>query len=148
MVPAGVADERYLYLSDILPTAWQGLRYAGVHEGSTLAVVGLGPVGQLAARCALLLGASRVIGLDLVPERLALAAAHGVETIDVSAVDDAAAAVLERTGGHGVDAVVEAVGMEATGGAANTAPGSRQAWPGDCRSRWARRRWRSWESIE
>ncbi|MGV1008250.1 MAG: alcohol dehydrogenase catalytic domain-containing protein [Dermatophilaceae bacterium] len=123
-VPDGAADERYLYLSDILPTAWQGVRYAGVHEGSTLAVVGLGPVGQLAARCARLLGASRVIGLDLVPERLSLASAHGVEAVDVSAVDDAAAAVLDATGGYGVDAVVEAVGMEASRGLVDTVAGA------------------------
>jgi threonine dehydrogenase-like Zn-dependent dehydrogenase len=118
-----VPDERYLYLSDILPTAWQGVRYAGVHEGSTLAVVGLGPVGQLAARCAKYLGASRVIGVDLVPERLALAAGYGIETVDVSVVDDAADAVLDLTGGYGVDAVVEAVGMEAHGGPVDVAAG-------------------------
>ena len=71
-VPEGVADERFLYLSDILPTAWQGVAYAEVPPGGTLAVFGLGPVGQLACRIAVHRGL-RVIGLDLVPERLALA---------------------------------------------------------------------------
>ena len=81
-VPEGVPDERYLYLSDILPTAWQAVEYADVEEGGTVAVYGLGPVGQLAARIALMQG-YRVIGVDLVPERLALAAAHGVEVLDL-----------------------------------------------------------------
>src|SRR4029078_1307663 len=76
-VPEGVPDERYLYLSDILPTAWQAVRYADVGAGDILAVFGLGPVGQLVTRIGLLKGC-RVIGVDLVPERLGLAAAHGV----------------------------------------------------------------------
>jgi threonine dehydrogenase-like Zn-dependent dehydrogenase len=65
-VPAGAADERYLYLSDILPTAWQAVAYADVPAGGTLAVLGLGPVGQLAARIALHQGVERVIGVDRV----------------------------------------------------------------------------------
>ena len=114
-VPDHASDERYLYLSDILPTAWQAVAYADVPEGGTLAVIGLGPVGQLAARIARHLGVERVIGVDLVPERLALAAMHGVETLDLREVDDTAAALIERTSGRGPDAVVEAVGMEAHG---------------------------------
>ncbi|UFN44597.1 zinc-dependent alcohol dehydrogenase [Nocardioides okcheonensis] len=113
-VPEGVPDERYLYLSDILPTAWQAVEFADVGEGDTLAVLGLGPVGQLSARIALRKGC-RVLGVDRVPERLALAAAHGVETIDLDGVDDVAEAILEATGGRGADGTLDAVGMEAHG---------------------------------
>ena len=114
-VPAEHGDERFLYLSDILPTAWQAVRYADVEPGGTLAVLGLGPVGQLAARVALHLGVGRVIGVDLVPQRLAVAAAHGVETLDLTTSADVAVALLDLTGGRGPDAVVDAVGMEAHG---------------------------------
>ncbi|MDQ2758076.1 MAG: glutathione-dependent formaldehyde dehydrogenase [Actinomycetota bacterium] len=114
-VAQGPSDQRFLYLSDILPTAWQAVAYADVPQGGTIAVVGLGPVGQLATRIARHLGAERVIGVDLVPERLALAAAHGVETLDLRTVDDVASALIEMTGGRGPDGIVEAVGMEAHG---------------------------------
>ena len=115
-VPDDVADERVLYLSDILPTAWQGVSYAGLDPdgGETLVVLGLGPVGQLATRIAKLQG-QRVIGVDLVPERLAAARSYGIETVDVSQVDDAATALVDLTDGRGPDAVLEAVGMEAHG---------------------------------
>jgi threonine dehydrogenase-like Zn-dependent dehydrogenase len=126
-VPEEHSDQRFLYLSDILPTAWQGVKYADVAPGGTLAVIGLGPVGQFAARIGRQLGAGRVIGVDLVPERLALAAAHGIETLDLREVDDVAATLIEMTGGRGPDGVVEAVGMEAHGSpaakAAQTAAG-------------------------
>jgi threonine dehydrogenase-like Zn-dependent dehydrogenase len=114
-VPEGLPDSRYVYLSDVLPTAWQGVEYAAVPDGGTLAVFGLGPIGQMACRVALQRGAGRVIGIDLVPERLAMAARHGVETLDVSEVDDVAAAVRELTEGRGPDSVIDAVGMEAHG---------------------------------
>jgi threonine dehydrogenase-like Zn-dependent dehydrogenase len=114
-IPADGSDERYLYLSDILPTAWQGVQYADLPPDGTLVVVGLGPVGQLATRVARHLGAGRVIGVDLVPERLAMAAAHGVETLDAGTVDDVADAVLTMTGGRGADSAIDAVGMEAHG---------------------------------
>jgi threonine dehydrogenase-like Zn-dependent dehydrogenase len=121
-VPTDHSDQRFLYLSDILPTAWQAVQYADVPPGGTLAVIGLGPVGQFAARIGRQLGAERVIGVDLVPERLALAAAHGIETLDLREVDDVAATLIEMTGGRGPDSVVEAVGMEAHGSpAAKTA---------------------------
>ena len=107
----GSPDERYLYLSDVLPTAW----HAGVLDGGSVAVVGLGPIGQMAARIAAHRGASRVIGLDLVPERLAMARRHGIDVIDVSAVDDVGEAVRELTDGRGVDSSIDAVGMEAHG---------------------------------
>jgi threonine dehydrogenase-like Zn-dependent dehydrogenase len=113
-VPEGAPDERWLYLSDILPTAWQAFEYADVPEGGTLAVFGLGPVGQLTARIALHRG-RRVIGLDRVTERLALAAEHGAETIDLDTVQDPADAVIGLTDGRGADSSVDAVGMEAHG---------------------------------
>jgi threonine dehydrogenase-like Zn-dependent dehydrogenase len=116
-VPEGMADERFLYLSDILPTAWQAFEFADVDEGGTVAVFGLGPVGQLTTRIALNAG-RRVIGIDLVDERLELARTWGAEAIDLRDVDDAAAAVLELTGGRGADGTVDAVGMEAHGSGA------------------------------
>ena len=113
-VPDDAPDERYLYLSDILPTAWQGVAYADVPEEGTLAVMGLGPVGQLAGRIGVHQG-RRVIGVDRVPERLELARSHGMETINLDEVDDVAETVIELTGGRGADGVLDAVGMEAHG---------------------------------
>ena len=103
-------DTRFLYLSDILPTAWQAVAYADVPTGGTLAVIGLGPVGQFATRIALAQGVERVIGVDLVPERLDLAEQHGVEVLDVRDVDDVAGTLLEMTSGRGPDAIIDAVG--------------------------------------
>jgi threonine dehydrogenase-like Zn-dependent dehydrogenase len=107
-------DEKYLFLSDILPTAWQAVQYAGLREGGTLAVYGLGPVGQFTSRIGVHLG-YRVIAVDPVPERRAMAERHGVETIDPAGLD-APAAILDRTDG-GAHGVVDAVGMEAHGSA-------------------------------
>jgi threonine dehydrogenase-like Zn-dependent dehydrogenase len=114
-IPAGAPDEQYLYLSDILPTAYQAIAYADVPADGTLAVLGLGPVGQMAARIARHLGVERVIGVDPVPERRAGAARFDAETLDPGAVDNTAAALIELTGGRGPDAVIDAVGMEAHG---------------------------------
>jgi threonine dehydrogenase-like Zn-dependent dehydrogenase len=114
-VPDGPPDERFLYLSDVLPTAWQAVAYADVPEGGTLGIWGLGPIGQMCARIALQQGAGRVIGVDTVPERLSLAAKYGVETIDFDAVDSVRDVVLDLTEGRGVDSAVDAVGMEASG---------------------------------
>ncbi len=114
-VPDGVPDERYLYLSDILPTAYQAVTYADVPEGGTLAVLGLGPVGQLASRVAQHRGAARVIGIDPVPERRAAAERFGVETLDLDDVDQLSEALIEMVDGRGPDAVIDAVGMEASG---------------------------------
>jgi threonine dehydrogenase-like Zn-dependent dehydrogenase len=105
-------DERYLFLSDILPTAWQAVKYADTPEGGTLAVFGLGPVGQFATRIGKHFGL-RVIGVDPVPERRAMAARHGIETMDYGKTT--ADEIRETTGGRGADAVVDAVGMEAHG---------------------------------
>ena len=114
-LPDTGADERWLFLSDILPTAWQAVQYTDIEPGDTVAVVGLGPVGQLATRSAWQQGAARVIGVDLVPERLQMAAGFGVEVLDASQIKDVPAAILELTSGRGADRVVEAVGMEAHG---------------------------------
>jgi threonine dehydrogenase-like Zn-dependent dehydrogenase len=114
-VPEGPPDDRFLFLSDVLPTAWQAVEYAQIPEGGSVAVVGLGPIGEMSCRIAQQRGAGTVIGLDLVPDRLARAAGHGVQTIDVSARDDVATHVRELTGGRGPDSVIDAVGMEAHG---------------------------------
>jgi len=113
-IPVGsdLPDERYLFLSDILPTAWQGVKYTNAREGGTIAVMGLGPVGQFATRVARHLG-YEVLAVDPVPERRAMAERHGIETFDLT--DTIAAELRERTMGRGADAVVDAVGMEAHG---------------------------------
>ena len=112
-VPEGAPDERFLYLSDVIPTAWQAVAYADVPKGGTLAIYGLGPIGQMCVRVAKHLGIERVIGIDLVQERNELARRYGAETIDWS--DDVAAELLDSTGGRGADSVIEAVGTEAHG---------------------------------
>jgi threonine dehydrogenase-like Zn-dependent dehydrogenase len=113
-VPEGPADERFLYLSDVLPTAWQGVEYAHVPDGGSLTVLGLGPIGQMAVRIARYRG-YRVIAVDHVPERLALARKYGADVVDMNAVDDVGAAVRDLTDGRGTDAALDAVGMEAHG---------------------------------
>lgn len=114
VIPTEMPDERFLYLSDILPTAWQAVEYADVGANDTLAVLGLGPVGQLAVRSALHRGVGRVIGVDLVPDRIEKARASGAEVIDANDTD-VAHALLDLTDGRGPDAVIDAVGMEAHG---------------------------------
>jgi len=111
----GEPDERYLYLSDVLPTAWQAVEYADVPAGGTVVVVGLGPVGQMAARVALHRGAGRVIAIEGVPERRAMASRHGADVIDAATVDDVVGAVRDLTDGRGADSAIDAVGMEAHG---------------------------------
>ncbi len=115
-VPEGPSDDRFVYLSDVLPTAWQAVEYADVPAGGSLAVLGLGPIGDMATRVARYRGVEKVIGIDLVPERLARAAANGVETIDLrSHRKDLGDVVRGLTDGRGADAVIDAVGMEAHG---------------------------------
>jgi threonine dehydrogenase-like Zn-dependent dehydrogenase len=114
-VPEGPPDERFLFLSDVLPTAWQAVAYADVPDGGSLAVLGLGPIGDMACRIARQQGVETVIGVDLVPERLERARVRGVEALDLEAEDDVVAAIRERTGGRGPDSVIDAVGMEAHG---------------------------------
>jgi threonine dehydrogenase-like Zn-dependent dehydrogenase len=114
-VPDGPPDERFIYLSDVLPTAWQAVEYADVPEGGSVAVLGLGPIGDMSCRVAMQQGAGRVIGIDLVPERLERARARGVEVLNFDETDDVGEAVRELTGGRGTDSVIDAVGLEAHG---------------------------------
>src|SRR5687768_12702306 len=113
-VPHGPPDERFLYLSDVLPTAWQAVQYADIPEAGSVAVFGLGPIGQMSARIGRERGA-RVIAVDLVPERLDTARRERVEVLNAREWDDVPGAIRELTGGRGTDAVIDAVGMEAHG---------------------------------
>ncbi len=114
-VPEGVPDDRFLYLSDVLPTAWQAVEYACIPAGGSVTVYGLGPIGQMCCRVAQHRGAGRVIGVDLVPDRLDLARVHGAEVLDLRDHDDVARTVRDMTDGRGTDSVIDAVGMEAHG---------------------------------
>ncbi|MFJ6526981.1 zinc-dependent alcohol dehydrogenase [Streptomyces longwoodensis] len=119
-VPEGPADDRFVYLSDVLPTAWQAVAYADVPQGGSVAVLGLGPIGDMACRIAQLRGAGRVFGVDLVPERLSRMRARGVETYDLRSFDsekELVEAIRDETDGRGPDAVIDAVGTEAHGSA-------------------------------
>ncbi|MCX5008595.1 glutathione-dependent formaldehyde dehydrogenase [Streptomyces sp. NBC_00638] len=118
-VPPGPPDERFVYLSDVLPTAWQAVDYAAVPPGGTVVVLGLGPIGDMCTRIAAHRGAGTVIGIDLVPERLDRVKAHGVHTLNLEEQGDGIVeAVRDLTDGRGPDSVIDAVGMEAHGAAA------------------------------
>ncbi|MBV8948758.1 MAG: glutathione-dependent formaldehyde dehydrogenase [Solirubrobacterales bacterium] len=114
-VPEGPPDDRFVYLSDVLPTSWQAVEYAAIPDGGTAAVFGLGPIGQICSRIALQRGAREVFGIDLVPERLEMARRHGVHAVDLREHDDIAEALRSMTDGRGPDSVIDAVGMEAHG---------------------------------
>ncbi|MFL5903963.1 MAG: alcohol dehydrogenase catalytic domain-containing protein, partial [Solirubrobacteraceae bacterium] len=121
-VPDGPPDDRFVYLSDVLPTSWQAVEYAAIPDGGTVCVLGLGPIGDMCSRIALHRG-HRVIGVDLVDDRLARARGNGVETLDLRQHrDDLADVIRGMTGGRGPDSVIDAVGMEAHG-----APGAKLA---------------------
>jgi threonine dehydrogenase-like Zn-dependent dehydrogenase len=114
-VPEGPPDDRFVFLSDVLPTAWQAVDYAAIPDGGSVVVLGLGPIGDMACRVAHHHG-HRVIGVDLVPERLARVAARGIEVLDLTGhADDLGELIREMTDGRGPDAVIDAVGMEAHG---------------------------------
>jgi threonine dehydrogenase-like Zn-dependent dehydrogenase len=114
-VPEGPPDDRFLFLSDVLPTAWQAVEYAEIPDGGSVAIFGLGPIGQMAGRIARHQGAG-VIGIDLVAERLARARDSGFEVLDISdETGTIAERVRELTDGRGTDSVIDAVGMEAHG---------------------------------
>jgi threonine dehydrogenase-like Zn-dependent dehydrogenase len=114
-VPEDGPDERYVYLSDVLPTAWQAVEYAGIPEGGSVTVLGLGPIGDMATRIALHRG-HRVIAVDIVPERMQRARDRGAEVIDLGEhKDDLAEVIRGLTDGRGTDSVIDAVGMEAHG---------------------------------
>jgi threonine dehydrogenase-like Zn-dependent dehydrogenase len=108
-------DERFLFLSDVLPTAWQAVEFADVPQGGSVAVFGLGPIGQMCARVALHRGAGLVVGVDCVPERMEMARRHGITVVNHEEVDGIGDAIRELTDGRGPDSVIDAVGMEAHG---------------------------------
>jgi threonine dehydrogenase-like Zn-dependent dehydrogenase len=111
-VPDGLSDEQVLFLSDIFPTGYMGAEFCDIQGGETIAIWGCGPVGQFAIKSAFLLGAERVIAIDTVPERLALARASGAETLDFMK-EDIYDRIMELTKGRGADACIDAVGTEA-----------------------------------
>ncbi|MGQ4402882.1 alcohol dehydrogenase catalytic domain-containing protein [Streptomyces hayashii] len=120
-VPEGPPDDRFVYLSDVLPTAWQAVAYADIPEGGGVAVLGLGPIGDMACRIAQVRGAGRVFGVDLVGDRLRRARARGVQAFDLRSFDgekELVEAIRDETDGRGPDAVIDAVGTEAHGSAA------------------------------
>ncbi len=116
LVPEGPPDDRFIYLSDVLPTAWQAVEYAGVPDGGSLLILGLGPIGEMACRIAQQKWIDKIIAVDLVDARLARARARGIEVIDLrDHEDDLAEVVRGLTDGRGPDSVIDAVGMEAHG---------------------------------
>jgi threonine dehydrogenase-like Zn-dependent dehydrogenase len=116
LVPEGPPDDRFIYLSDVLPTAWQAVEYAGVPDGGSVLILGLGPIGDMASRIAQQKWIDTIIAVDLVDERLARAIARGIQVIDLREhEDDLADVVRELTDGRGPDSVIDAVGMEAHG---------------------------------
>jgi len=119
-VDESVPELAALLLSDVLPTSWQAVAYADVEPGWTVVVYGLGPIGQMSARIALHRGAGRVIGVDMVAERLQMAARHGIEPLDATqfgSAGDVIEAIEQLTKGRGADSVIEAVGMDSAGSA-------------------------------
>lgn len=114
-VPSGLSDEQVLFLTDIFPTGYQGAEFAGIEDGDTVAVWGCGPVGQFCIRSAQMLGAGHVVAIDRIPERLAMAAAAGAETINFDK-EEVYDRLNQITRGRGPDRCIDAVGMEAHGG--------------------------------
>jgi threonine dehydrogenase-like Zn-dependent dehydrogenase len=113
-VPAGMTDDQVLFLSDVLPTGYMGAEFCDIKRGDTIAVWGCGPVGQFAIASAKMLGAERVIAIDRFAYRLAMAKDKaGADEIINYEETDVSEALKELTGGHGPDAVIDAVGMEA-----------------------------------
>ncbi|WP_099902232.1 zinc-dependent alcohol dehydrogenase, partial [Methylobacterium frigidaeris] len=112
-VPKGIPDEKLLFLSDIFPTGWQAAVQCDIQPEDTVAIWGCGPVGQMAIRSAILLGAKRVIAIDRVPERLTMARAGGAETIDLTQESNVVAKLNDMTDGKGPEKCIDSVGMEA-----------------------------------
>ena len=110
-VPDGLTDDQVLFLSDIFPTGYMAADFCNLQGGETVAIWGCGPVGQFAIKSAFLLGAERVIAIDTVPERLALAEASGAITLDFMK-EDIYDRIQELTQGRGADACIDAVGTE------------------------------------
>ncbi|MBP0599849.1 glutathione-dependent formaldehyde dehydrogenase [Herbaspirillum sp. LeCh32-8] len=120
-VPGTLADEQVLFLSDILPTGYQAAKNGGVKAGSSVAIYGAGPVGQMAAASARMLGAEKIFMVDHHAYRLQFAAEqYGVIPVNFDELD-AADHIISNTSGRGVDAVIDAVGFEAKGSTLETA---------------------------
>jgi len=120
-VPEGLPDDRFVYLSDVLPTAWQAVQYAAVPPGGTLLVLGLGPIGDMCTRIAHHLGIEKVWAVDDVPERLQRARRRGTEVIGTTKKDEVVRQIRDATNGRGADSVIDAVGMESHGNPIATA---------------------------
>ncbi|TJU70675.1 MAG: glutathione-dependent formaldehyde dehydrogenase, partial [Mesorhizobium sp.] len=110
-VPVGLSDEQVLFLGDILPTGWQAAVQCEIEPSDTVAVWGCGPVGQMAIRSAILLGATQVVAIDCLPERLSMAGAGGAVTINFLE-ESVVERLNELTGGKGPDKCIDAIGME------------------------------------
>ncbi len=113
-VPPGLPDDKVLFLTDIFPTGYMAAENCNIQRGDTIAVFGAGPVGQFSIKSAFMLGAEKVIAIDSVPERLAMAANQGALILDTTH-GDVLARLEELTGGRGPDACIDAVGLEAHG---------------------------------
>jgi threonine dehydrogenase-like Zn-dependent dehydrogenase len=113
-IPAGIPDDKVLFLSDIFPTGYMGAEQANIQQGDTVAIWGCGPVGQFAIRSAFMFGAGRVIAIDREPERLQMAEQGGAETLNFDEVS-VLEALKDMTGNQGPDSCIDAVGMEASG---------------------------------
>lgn len=127
VIPEQLPDEKVLFLSDIFPTGWMAAENCGIEPGDTVAIWGAGPVGQMAIRSAFIMGAGKVISIDNIPERLAMAEEGGAETINFQNDEDERNIfdqLKDRTGGRGPDSCIDAVGMEAHG----TSPGEIYDW--------------------
>ena len=120
-VPEGLPDDRFVYLSDVLPTAWQAVQYAAVPPGGTLLVLGLGPIGDMCTRIAHHLGIEKVWAVDDVQERLQRARRRGTEVIGTTKKDEVVRQIRDATNGRGADSVIDAVGMESHGNPIATA---------------------------
>jgi alcohol dehydrogenase len=127
-VPAGMSDDVALFAGDVMGTGWHAVDQAGIRPGDSTAVLGLGPVGLCAVQAARASGAARVIGIDTVEERLALARAFGAEAVHLTE-DDPRAAVKEATGGRGVDSAIDAAAIPMR----SSSPAGSRARPERCR---------------
>lgn len=111
-LPDQITDDQAILLSDIFPTSWFGVELAGVRRGDTVAVFGAGIVGQFAIAAAFLQGAGRVLAIDGNETRLATALTQNAEIINFNR-DDPLEVIRDLTLGTGVDAVIDAVGVDA-----------------------------------
>jgi threonine dehydrogenase-like Zn-dependent dehydrogenase len=116
VIPHEGPDDRYVFLSDVLPTAWQSVEYANIPEGGSVVVMGLGPIGDMATRIAKYKGAGKIIAVDLVDERLQRARDNGIEVIDLREHEkDLKQVIFDMTDGRGADSIIDTVGLEAHG---------------------------------